>query len=88
MLRDRPAMAQTDHGPVFEVRRNDADTGEWTWMVALPEELTEDELAALSEDEREIVAAALAVDDPEIGAVHNAQPSVALVLECAAAAAE
>ena len=86
MLRERPAMTRTLAGPMFDVYRFDTDLGAWTWMVALPEELTEDELAALSEDERESVAAALAVDDHQVGAVHNAQPDVALVLECAAAA--
>jgi hypothetical protein len=55
-------------------------------MIALPEELTTDELAALSDEERDIVAAALAVDDPEIGAVHTAQPPVELVMECAVGA--
>lgn len=86
MLRERPAMTLTLAGPMFDVYRFDADLGAWTWMVALPEELTAEELAALPENEREIVAAALAVDDPLIGAVHNAQPDVRTVLECAAAA--
>lgn len=85
-MRDRPAMRQMDNGPVFEVRRFDDLAGEWTWMIALPEELTAAELAALSENEREIVAATLAVDDPEIGAVHNAQPPVEMVMECAVGA--
>lgn len=74
--------------PEFDVYRFDSERGEYVWMVAWASELTQEEFAALSDDERDIVAAALAVDDPGIGAVHNAQPSVALVMECAAAAAE
>lgn len=68
--------------PEFEVYRFDEERGESVWMVAWASELTAEELAAISADERAIVAAALAVDDPEIECVHNAEPRVETVIEC------
>lgn len=79
----RPALKDvTEHGPRFHVYRFDADCGMSMWMDAWASELTEAEIAELSDGERGLVRASLAGDDPEIGAVHNGEPRPETLAEC------
>jgi hypothetical protein len=87
VLRERPALLDCDGPePRFEVYRFDTDAGTSAWMIACASELTEDETADLSAEERDLVRASLAVDDPTIGAVHNGEPQVETLAECMEAA--
>jgi hypothetical protein len=90
MLRERPALLPALPGkpePEFEVYRFDEERGESVWMIAWASELTEAEIADLSDEERDLVQASRAVDDPAVGAVHNGEPRLETLVECLAATA-